>query len=80
MIPLTWFLAGWAVLLVIFAFATFLTVAMTIRYGLSCFSTYIATTLFLGVIAFVLFASGGYLLTVDWSQGFSLYSPSSFFP
>lgn len=82
MIPLAWFLIAWLILLVIFVFMTLLTVAMTVRYGLSCVSTYVATGLFLLVILVVLFLTGSYLLGIDWSQNFTFFSsnPSSLFP
>lgn len=77
MIPLAWFLGAWLILLVIFGLMTLLTIAMTLRYGLSCFTTYVALGLFIGVIAVVLFLTGAYLLSVDWSQSFSFFSDSS---
>lgn len=71
-IPLLWFLFGWLVLVAIFAFMAFLTMAMTLRFGLSCASTYIYSGLFALVSAGVLVFMYSYLVTVDWSQTVSI--------
>ncbi|MCK9361284.1 hypothetical protein M0Q28_03570 [Patescibacteria group bacterium] len=68
MIPLGYFLIAWLVLVAIFALMAFVTVIMNVRYGLSGLMTYVSTAIFLIVVCAVLFATGGYLATVDWSQ------------
>ena len=39
--------------------------------------TYVSTAIFLGVICVVMFAVGGYLATVDWSQEVNIVPSSS---
>ena len=75
-IPLIWFLFGWLALVALFAFMAFLTIAMTIRFGLSCASTYIYTGIFLFVSAGVLLSMFGYIQTVDWSRSVVLLESS----
>jgi hypothetical protein len=72
MIPLGYFFVTWLVLIAIFGLMTFITVIMNVRYGLSGLITYLSTAFFLGVICVALFAVGGYLATVDWSQEVNL--------
>lgn len=77
MFPLFWFLLIWLVLVAIFSFMAGLTAIMNVRYGLTSFGTYVTTAVFLGVIAIVLIAVGGYALTVDWNQNVSLLGETS---
>jgi len=72
MIPLSYFLIAWIILLAIFGFLLLLTLIQMLRHGLPMPSTYISTFLFLAVIAFVVLGVGGHLTTVDWSQSVSL--------
>ncbi len=74
MIPLSLFLVLWLVLMAVYAAMTMLTVMLTLRYALSSFGTYAMTAGLLLVIAFVLFITAGYLLTVDWSQEMELFA------
>lgn len=76
-IPLIWFLFTWFALIAIFAFMAFLTVAMTLRFGLSCAATYVYTGLFVLVSAGVLLTMYSYIVTVDWSQTVNLLGTSS---
>lgn len=76
MIPLIYFLFAWLVLVAIFAVLALITVLMNVRFGLSGFVTYAMTAVFLGVVCLVLLSTGGYFLTVDWSQDVSLVPPS----
>lgn len=73
-IPLLWFLFAWLFLIAIFAFMAFLTIAMTLKFGLSCAATYVYTGLFTLVAAVVLVGMSGYILQVDWSQLVDLLS------
>ncbi len=77
MIPLGYFLIAWLVLVAIFALMTFVTVIMNVRYGLSGFLTYLSTAFFLGVVCVVLFAVGGYLLSIDWAQDVNVIPTSA---
>lgn len=76
MIPLSYFLVAWLVLVALFALMTFITVIMNVRYGLSGLMTYVSTGVFLAVICAVLLGVGGYFATIDWSQEVDLL-PSS---
>lgn len=73
-IPLLWFLFAWLFLIAIFAFMAFLTIAMTLRFGLSCAATYIYAGLFTLVSAVVLVGMSSYILQIDWSQMVNLLS------
>lgn len=77
MIPLGYFLVAWLVLVGIFAVMALITVLMNVRFGLSGIVTYAMTALFLGVVCVVLLATGGYFLSVDWSQDVTFVSPST---
>lgn len=76
-IPLLWFLFGWLGLIAIFAFMAFLTVAMTLRFGVSCTATYVYTGLFSLVTGSVLLAMTWYIFTVDWTQSVVLFGRST---
>lgn len=73
MIPLSWFLFVWLVLIAIFALMATLTVITNLRFGLSSSVSYFSTLIFLGGAACVLLLVGGYLLTVDWTAGVTLF-------
>lgn len=76
-IPLLWFLYAWLGLVGIFGLMAFLTVAMTLRFGLSCAATYVYTGLFAVVSAGVIIVMCNYFLTVDWTQMVNLLSTSA---
>ncbi len=72
-IPLIWFLFAWLALVAIFAFLAFLTIAMTLRFGLSCTSTYVYSGGFLLVSVIVVLMTSLYLMNIDWSQQLVLF-------
>ncbi len=72
-IPLIWFLFAWLAFVALFAFLAFLTVAMTLRFGLSCTSTYIYSGGFLLVSAVIILMTSAYLMSIDWSQQLVLF-------
>ncbi len=72
MIPFTWLLLAWFVILGIFGLVALITLFTHIRYGVANFTTYFSTFLFLGVTLVVLLAAGTYLTQVDWSQSLDL--------
>lgn len=73
MLPLSLILIVWLILMAIFALSVLLTVTVYLRYGIAYPTTYIATSVFLGVIALVLLGIGSYLLTVDWSAAINVF-------
>lgn len=74
MIPLSFFLVAWLVLVAIFGLMSMLTVYMNIKNGITTFGSYVTTAIFLGVSLFVILGVGGYLLTIDWTQTVGLFS------
>ncbi|MFA6429983.1 MAG: hypothetical protein WCV84_05830 [Patescibacteria group bacterium] len=76
MIPLSWFLIAWLILVAIFALLALFTIAINTRYGFASLGTYSATAIFLLVAVGVILTTGGYLMTVDWSQSLNVI-PSS---
>ncbi len=67
MIPLIWFLFAWLIVMALFVLLTLITLGIFLRFGLSSFTTYAASALFLGGIVAAFVLTGGYLLTVDWT-------------
>ncbi len=55
---------------------TLFTVFMAFRYGISGFTTYLATAGFLIVVAIAFIISGSYFTTVDWSTNVPLFATS----
>jgi hypothetical protein len=73
MIPLYWFLFVWLILMALFCVAALLTVMLAVKYGLSSFTTFISTVLFLGVSVTAIIITGIYLLGADWTQGLNIF-------
>lgn len=67
MIPLSYFLIGWTILLAIFGVLMLLTLIQMLQHGLPTSSTYISTFIFLIVTASVVLSTAFYLSKVDWS-------------
>lgn len=76
MIPLAWIFFAWVVLVGVFGFASLLTLATTLRYGLSCSWTYLTAGLFIAVSVAVILITIGFATSVDLKQAFD---PFSFF-
>ncbi len=74
MFPLAWIFFGWLTLVVVFGLASLMTLATTLRYGLSCSSTYIATGIFLAVSVGVILMTLGYAVTGDLTLAFDPFS------
>lgn len=79
MIPLSYFLIAWAVLLAVFGFMTLLTLIQMLRHGLPSMSTYASTFLFLIVAAGVVIGTALYLFQADMSVSINLV-PTSLLP
>lgn len=69
MIPLSYFLIGWTILLAFFGVLLLLTLIQMLRHGLSVTATYVSTFIFLIVTAAVVLGTAFYLSSVDWSIG-----------
>ncbi len=76
MLPLAWMFYAWLILVGLFGLASLMTLATTLRYGLSCTSTYLTTGLFIAVSAAVILMTVGYAASADLSLAFD---PLSFF-
>jgi hypothetical protein len=72
MIPLVYFLIAWLLFIAVFVIMSFITVLMNLRYGLSGATTYVTTSLFIGVSLLVLLGIGGFFFTIDWSTSLDL--------
>lgn len=72
MIPFSWLLLAWLVMLGVFALVALITLFTHVRYGVANVTTYFSTLLFLGVTTGALFLTGTYLMHVDWSQSLDL--------
>jgi hypothetical protein len=68
MIPMSFLLLAWFILVAIFVLFALLTLAVHIRFGISNALTTISAGIFLGVSIFIIFAAGIYFLQVDWKQ------------
>lgn len=73
MISLSVFLLAWLVLLGMHLIFSLITVLQMMRFGIATFGTYAATTVFVAVMVVTMLVCGGYFLTVDWTQPFSLF-------
>jgi mannose/fructose/N-acetylgalactosamine-specific phosphotransferase system component IID len=69
MIPLSYFLITWTILLAIFGVVLLLTLVQMLKHGLSRTGTYVSTFIFLVVTAGVVIWTAFYLSSVDWSIG-----------
>lgn len=72
MIPFSWLLLAWLVMLGVFGLVALITLFTHVRYGVANFTTYISTLAFLGVVSVVLFLTGTYFMQVDWTQSLDL--------
>lgn len=74
MIPLLWIFLAWIVLVGIFCLASLVTLATTLRYGLSCSWTYLVTGFFIVVSVAAILLTLFYVANIDLQQGFSVFS------
>jgi hypothetical protein len=74
MIPLLWIFLAWVILVGIFGLTSLITLATTLRYGLSCSYTYLAAGAFLTVSVGIIVLVLGYTASIDLSQGFAVFS------
>lgn len=74
MIPLLWIFFAWIILVGFFCLASLITLATTLRYGLSCSWTYLTAGIFAVVSVGIIVLTLGYASTIDLSQGFVIFS------
>ncbi len=74
MFPLLWIFFAWIILVGIFCLASLITLATTLRYGLSCSWTYVVAGAFLTVSVGVIVLTLGYAASIDLRQGFAVFS------
>lgn len=67
-IPISIFLAVWAVFMLVFLAAAFLSVYQMKRFAIRGKGATLPTALFMGVSGIVMIVTILYLLTVDWNQ------------
>ena len=72
MIPLSYFLIAWVILLAVFGIMTLLTLVQMLKHGLPSPMTYASTFLFLIVTIGVIVGSAVYFTGVDWTMTISL--------
>lgn len=72
MLSLSWLLVGWLIAVGLFLIFALLTLGINLKYGVSNFTTYAMSALFVGVSVFVLLMTASYISTVDWSQGITM--------
>ena len=68
MIPLSYIVIGWLILLLIYLIFLLLTLTQMLKHGTKSPATVISTFVFMSVSAIVLFASANIVLRSDWSQ------------
>ncbi|MEO5927740.1 MAG: hypothetical protein ABIO72_03390 [Patescibacteria group bacterium] len=74
MIPLSYFLLAWIVLLAIYALLTLVSVIQMVRFAVASSMTYFSTAVFLIVAVLAIGATCVYLATVDWNLALNLGS------
>lgn len=78
MIPMSFLLLAWLVLVAIFVLFALLTIGVHIRFGISNTTTTVTAGIFLTVSILVILATGIYFLQVDWSKNVGLFNANSF--
>jgi hypothetical protein len=73
MVPLSFFLLLWCILLGIFGLMAFVSMFQMLRYGITGAGTTLPTILFLCIVAFTILGASAHLVTVDWTQSISLF-------
>ena len=72
MIPLSYFLIAWILLIALYAVLAVVTVIQMVRFAVASNMTYFSTAVFLIVAFLGLGATLVYFLTVDWTSGVNL--------
>ena len=73
MLPLSYFLLAWIILLAIFGLVALISIMQMLRYGVVGIGTYLSTILFLLVSMVVVLGTGIFLTRVDWTHSMNLY-------
>lgn len=72
MLPLSWLLLTWLIMLGLFFLVALITLFTHLRYGVANFMTYFSTLIFVGVTTLALLVTSNYLVQVDWTQTLDL--------
>jgi hypothetical protein len=68
MIPLSYFLIAWLVLLGLYFLMSMISVMQMVRFGIAGFGTYAATGIYLVIFVLTVLGCSVYFLTVDWTE------------
>lgn len=78
MIPMSFLLLAWLILLAIYVLFAILTLGVHLRYGVSNAFTAISAGVFLGISILIILAAGIYFLQIDWSRNVGLFNLNTF--
>lgn len=78
MIPMSFLLLAWLILLGIFVIFAILTIGVHLRFGISNTFTAISAGVFLAVSILVILGTGIYFLQVDWSRDLGIVNINTF--
>lgn len=78
MIPMSFLLIAWLILLAIFVLFALLTLAVHMRFGISNAFTATSAGIFLAVSILVILGAGIYFLRVDWSRDIGFFNLNTF--
>ena len=74
MIPLSYFLFAWLLLLGLYLLMSLISMMQMLRFGIAGFGTYASTLAYLIIFVLTVLGCGVYFLTVDWTQNVSLFA------
>ncbi len=72
MLPLSWLLLGWLVMIGVFFLTSLITLFTLIRNGVAGAMTYASTLIFIFISAGALLFTVNYFFQVDWSQSIDI--------
>ena len=73
MIPLIYFLAAWAIFILIFGVMSFFAILQMMRFGIAGTGTYASTFLFMTLGVVTILGCAFYFTSVDWSQSVNIF-------
>lgn len=74
MVPISYFLIAWIILLSLYLIMAMVSVLQMVRFGIAGFGTYASTTIFIALLVITVVGSGLYFLTVDWSGSLGFFA------
>lgn len=72
MIPLSYFLFAWLLLLGLYLIMSLISMMQMLRFGIAGFGTYASTLAYLIIFVLTVLGCSLYFLTVDWTQSVNL--------